>query len=538
MLPLIAELTGRRPIDLDREIERRSGRVIREWLAEDADGFRRAERETFSSTDPRACVAVGGGFLSLHADLLKDTFPLLIPVSFESYCLRLREDRTRPRLRPELSIEEELREVFEQRERLHAEVDTVSLAAFIAAARPARARRIVTLPPGVSGELALAFVERAFAAGAQLLEIRTDLHTPDALPVDALSRVLPLLVSERGNPIPQLWLRLAKEVDRERPGGSIRSFHASRPLSLEEALAQWEGHPAGVQLKHVEPLEEPGDGERLLELQARLQRRFGPRRVTVLAMGPLAAPFRAVLARGNALDYLAMGSEWSAAPGQRRLDDARRADRGYGLRRGILGSNIAHSRSPRIHPAPFDRIDLPEDAQVGPLVDALWPHYFGFAVTSPFKKQLARHIGSPLEAINTLVRTSNGWSGFNTDVDGAAAALERLDVHELTVLGDGGATVAIRQAALRQERSVRILKRAQLERATIGEAAIWTWPATVSPPATLRFEGTRVAVIAYGAPGRKIAEQIRERGGEPVPLGACWFVAQARRQRELWEDAR
>ena len=69
-------------------------------------------------------------------------------------------------------------------------------------------------------------------------------------------------------------------------------------------VALWGEVPAGVLIKHVEPLGELGDAGRLLETQARLIARFGATRVTVLATGVLALPFRAVLARRNALDLL------------------------------------------------------------------------------------------------------------------------------------------------------------------------------------------------------------------------------------------
>ena len=74
-------------------------------------------------------------------------------------------------------------------------------------------------------------------------------------------------------------------------------------------------------------------------------------------------------------------------------------------------------------------------------------------------------------------------------------------------------------------------------RDALSGVVIWTWPAAVDAPETLRFQGARVAVVAYGAPGRKIAAAIRARGGQPVLLGARWFIAQARRQKELWESA-
>jgi hypothetical protein len=90
---------------------------------------------------------------------------------------------------------------------------------------------------------------------------------------------------------------------------------------IHDVLEQWRGTPAGVHVKHVEPLGALSETGRLLETQAALRGVFGER-VTVLATGPLALPFRAVLAESNALDYLAVDGTWSAAPGQRLLDDA------------------------------------------------------------------------------------------------------------------------------------------------------------------------------------------------------------------------
>jgi hypothetical protein len=203
---------------------------------------------------------------------------------------------------------------------------------------------------------------------------------------------------------------------------------------------------------------------------------------------------------------------------------------------GILGTLIAHSRSPRIHRQPFDRIDIPEDAPVEALVDALLPHYRGFAVTSPFKIRLARHTGSPLDAINTLVRRDGRWESFNTDTGGARTTLERLGARDVFVLGDGGASAALRAVAPEAGCHLHFVRRAEISGPLSG-AGIWTWPDRITPPDALRFEGARVAVIAYGAPGRRIAAEISRRGGIPLLLGAAWFIAQARQQRALWESA-
>ncbi|MGZ3457618.1 MAG: shikimate dehydrogenase, partial [Archangium sp.] len=329
------------------------------------------------------------------------------------------------------------------------------------------ARRVVTLPPSLRGEEALRFAAEARNRGADVLEVRTDLHPADAVDAAALANVLVLLVSERGTPLPPAWVAAARWVDRDvvhasaldAPAGKLlASHHAERPLSSEEALRLWDvALPAGALVKHIEPLGEVSRArvEALRETQARLRARFGEGRVTVLAMGPVALPVRAVLARRNVLDYVALGGDWKAAPGQRLLADATREARhphpvplpeGEGMwgRLGILGTSIVHSRSPRIHRQPFDRIDIPEDAPVEALVDALLPHYRGFAVTSPFKLRLARHTGSPLDAINTLVRRRDRWESFNTDTEGARTVLERLGAREAFVLGDGGASAALR----------------------------------------------------------------------------------------------
>ena len=414
------------------------------------------------------------------------------------------------------------------------------------------ARRVVTLPPSLRGPEASRFAADARSRGAEVLEVRTDLHPAEAVDAAALARELELLVSERGTPLPPAWVAAARWVDRDvvhagelaAPAGKLlASHHAQRSLSSEEALRLWDlALPAGSLVKHVEPL---GDVSRarisaLLETQARLRARFGEERVTVLAMGDVALPVRAVLARRNALDYVAVGGDWKAAPGQRLLADAVREARAPAMdtagRLAILGTSIPHSRSPRIHRQPFDRIDLPEEAPVEELVDALLPHYRGFAVTSPFKLRLARHTGSALEAINTLVRRHDRWESFNTDTEGARIVLERLGARQLFVLGDGGASAAIRSVAPEVGCQLRFLRRAEISEPLSGPG-IWTWPDRITPPEALRFEGARIAIIAYGAPARRIASEITRRGGTPLLLGAAWFIAQARRQRALWETA-
>lgn len=136
LLPLVAALAGRAAFDLDRELEVHHQRSLREWVRDDAPGFRAAERSRFSALPAGSVIAVGGGFLSLHADLLEGNFPVLVPVSFETYRERLLADKRRPRLRPELSLEDEIAEVFRSREQAHAKVRTFSLVELLVALQP------------------------------------------------------------------------------------------------------------------------------------------------------------------------------------------------------------------------------------------------------------------------------------------------------------------------------------------------------------------------------------------------------------------
>jgi len=123
-LPVFETLLGRPGIDLDRWLEAHHRRSLKGWVRHDPTSFRRAEREAFLAQPRGSLIAVGGGFLSLHADLLEGAWTVLIPIDFETYAQRLRRDRSRPRLRPELSLTQELREVYEAREAAHARVPT------------------------------------------------------------------------------------------------------------------------------------------------------------------------------------------------------------------------------------------------------------------------------------------------------------------------------------------------------------------------------------------------------------------------------
>ena len=133
VLPHISRLLGRPGVDLDKELEARTGRSLRAWVAEDPQAFRAAERKALLEMPPGSLVAVGGGVLSPHPEALTGMFTLVVPVSFETYRERLLADSSRPRLRPGVTLEEEIATVFHEREALHGRVPTVPLVDFLRA---------------------------------------------------------------------------------------------------------------------------------------------------------------------------------------------------------------------------------------------------------------------------------------------------------------------------------------------------------------------------------------------------------------------
>ena len=131
LLPLVCRWTGLPGVDLDRLIAESAGQDLASFFNIDPAAFRAAERRAFASIRGPAVVATGGGFLSLHADLLRDHTAVLVPITFETYRARLLGDASRPRLRPQLSLEDEIAQVYIEREERHAAVQTIPLLEFL-----------------------------------------------------------------------------------------------------------------------------------------------------------------------------------------------------------------------------------------------------------------------------------------------------------------------------------------------------------------------------------------------------------------------
>ena len=146
----------------------------------------------------------------------------------------------------------------------------------------------------------------------------------------------------------------------------------------------------------------------------------------------------------------------------------------------VLGDPIGHSLSPALHQAAYAELEMSDwsytstRVQAGGLAKYVadlggdWPpsRWRGLSVTMPLKREayeLARSV-SPrarlVGAVNTLVRSSHGWVGDNTDLPGAVAAIREragdgFSCSHGAVLG-AGATAASTGLALAELGASRI----------------------------------------------------------------------------------
>lgn len=245
----------------------------------------------------------------------------------------------------------------------------------------------------------------------------------------------------------------------------------------------------------------------------------------------------------------------------------------------LIGSNIAHSRSPRLHNHLFERYDLPYRYELAPMTaDAVVPAvemmkrggYRGANITSPHKFAALPALDalSPeaeaIGAVNTIVFAAGRGVGHNTDAAGFIAPLlgHPLLVTSFTaaLFGTGGAAMAAAYAllALPSLRRLTIYSRDAVRAADA--AARWNdqrveghvynarGPHDLLVNATPRdladagllpvpieaIEGASLAYeMIYWPPVTPFLAAARERGVETIG-GAPMFIAQALASFQLW----
>ena len=126
---------------------------------------------------------------------------------------------------------------------------------------------------------------------------------------------------------------------------------------------------------------------------------------------------------------------------------------------GILGRPVAHSLSPAMHNAAFREVGLNAVYVAFPVTDLVQAvaglrglDIRGVSVTIPFKEEIIALLdeidpmAARMGAVNTLVNRDGGLVGYNTDWQGALAALaDKTEIagQRFLILGAGGAARAI-----------------------------------------------------------------------------------------------
>ena len=161
----------------------------------------------------------------------------------------------------------------------------------------------------------------------------------------------------------------------------------------------------------------------------------------------------------------------------------------------VLGSPVAHSKSPQLHLAAYRALGLHDwtyqriectGEQLPELVGAMGHEWVGLSVTMPAKFAALRFADLRTEtadlvgSANTLLHTVDGWRADNTDVDGVSGALGAISGDAVVVGAGGTARAAVVAVARLGAGRVTVVARdpAKAERLlaladAVGAATVW-----------------------------------------------------------------
>ena len=501
-----AELLGLDFFDVDHLLREELGPDFSAVLTESPEVFRRRERELLEkliAEHPGALIAPGAG---AH------------PIPEQAFVVWLdREDwksevaqSQRPRVRPELSIEDEWRWMEETREprwqqRAHlrlpisrgrtlqrAENHLRTLLSFAAMSPSSSLAKKTFLVPAGPEELPRANRD-ARRLGFAGIEIRSDFF---AEPPGR--RDMPFIASLR-HPDPD-WLKRtphprAWDIDLEflpalldrlpprlplttMPAEIILSLHPDHPSPADlEALARAarslyeRGFPySSMILKYAPRVETFEDLQRCLSLESLLQ--ATPAAYTLLPQGPAMAWTRPILAATNATNYLPVGLRDTHPEHPSALDLGdflpHLAGASPSSFDALLGDPVAASQGDLWHRRValqrseehrgYLKIPVPQTMLSSALAILETLPIRGLSITAPLKREAAENpfVDNPeeLPAINTLRRSANPetpWIATDTDQCGMKASLEELTKLGISpgptiVFGRGGASFALLRA--------------------------------------------------------------------------------------------
>lgn len=135
-------------------------------------------------------------------------------------------------------------------------------------------------------------------------------------------------------------------------------------------------------------------------------------------------------------------------------------------RLAVLGSPIAHSKSPALHRAAYlalgldwryDAIEVADDA-LASLLDGLDPEWRGLSLTMPLKREVVALLDErsatveEVGAANTVLLADGRRVGFNTDVGGIVDAFREVGTTRLEsvqIIGAGATAASVLAASAR-----------------------------------------------------------------------------------------
>ena len=143
------------------------------------------------------------------------------------------------------------------------------------------------------------------------------------------------------------------------------------------------------------------------------------------------------------------------------------------IKAAVIGSPIKHSLSPVLHLRGYELLGVEGRYQAfevsnGQLMNFLVDQgkdLTGLSLTMPLKEEaleVSKRISDDaklLSSINTLVRNSSVWEGFNTDVLGFQYLLRDFFGNQATILGAGATARAALLAAKRQGMTSLVIRR-------------------------------------------------------------------------------
>jgi shikimate dehydrogenase len=245
----------------------------------------------------------------------------------------------------------------------------------------------------------------------------------------------------------------------------------------------------------------------------------------------------------------------------------------------LIGSNIGHSRSPRLHNFLFEKFDLPYHYRLMPLEPDELPvvleelkrgGYRGANVTSPYKQLLFAGMerlseeAITIRAVNTILIEQGSATGFNTDTYGVSQAIRGHEIigsdFTAAVIGTGGAAASAIHALLAEPglRHLTIYSRSQeraleeagrwddgridgerLDRFRSTDLVIHATPVGLAGDGNallseLQLDGVRVLFEMIYSPAETVLVRRARRAGAEIIPGMAMFLHQALRSFRLW----